>query len=172
MVDYYEDDEVFRDINSFYKRLVGRMLKELEDFEKSAKSGQLKGNWDFKPINKPGVRGFVAQGQYQYGGRPTHFPRRALEEKREPLTDVFEEKDNVKIYIELPGVQKGDIQLDVADGFAEVKAKSFFKRVELPTENVDFERATANYKNGVLQVTVPKIQETKTDEKKRTIKIE
>jgi len=172
MVDYFEDDEVFRDIDSFYKHLMKRMLKEMDDFEKAVRSGSLKGNWDIKPVNKPGVRGYVARGQFQLGGEPEHVPRVALEEKREPLTDVFEEAENVKIYIELPGVDKNDIQLDVTDGFVEVKAKNFAKTVEIPTGNIDFTKATANYKNGVLQVSIPKINRNIKDAKKRSIKIE
>lgn len=173
MVDYFEDDEIFRDINSFYKRLLERMFREMQNFEKAVKSDQLKGHWVVKPINKPSVRGYVARGQFQLG-KPirAHIPERVLEEEREPLTDVFEEKENVKIYLELPGVDKSDIQLNVADGFIEVRAKNFFKTVKLPTGNVDFEKAAANYKNGVLTVTIPKVQETVEDEKKRTIKIE
>jgi HSP20 family molecular chaperone IbpA len=172
MADYFEDDEVFRDIDSFYKRMMKHMFKEMENFEKAVRSGKLKGTWDVKPINKPGVRGYVARGQFQLGGEPMRVPRRALEEKREPLTDVFDEKKNVNIYMELPGVDKNDIQLDVTDGFVEVKAKTFAKTVELPTRNVAFTKATANYKNGVLQVTIPRIKKTVKDGKKRSIKIE
>lgn len=171
MGDYYEDDEVFRDINSFYKRLMDRMFKEIQDFEKAVSSGQIKGSWDVKPVNKPGVRGYVARGQFQLG-EPMHVPKRVFEEKREPLTDIFEEKEHVKIYMELPGVDKNNIQLNVAERSVEVKAKNFFKRVELPTENIDLEKTGASYKNGVLEVTVPKVQKTVEVERKRTIKIE
>jgi len=172
MTDFYEDDEVFRDINSFYKRLMERMFREMQDFEKAVKGGHLKGDWAIKPINEPGVRGYVAKGQFQLDGKPASFPRRVLEEKLEPLTDVFEDEEAVKIYIELPGVDKSDIHLDMTDGFAEIKAKNLFKRVKLPTANIDFEKAAASYKNGVLKITIPKIQKTVGDEKKRTIKIE
>lgn len=171
MVDYYEDDEVFRDINSFYKRLMERMFKNMEDFEKAIRTGQLKGNWDIKPLNKPGVKGYIAQGQFQLG-EPMKIPRQAIDEKREPLTDVFDETDRVRVYVELPGVDKNDIQLNVTEGSAEVKAENFFKKIELPTANVDFENATANYKNGVLEVTIQKTKKIEGDEKKRTIKIE
>lgn len=172
MVDYYEDDEVFRDINSFYKRLMERMFKEMQDFEKIAKGGKLKGTWEVKPINKPGVRGYVARGQFQFGSEPLRIPSRVLEDEREPLTDVFEEKESIKIYMELPGADKSDIQLDVAERVVEVRAKNFSKAVELPTRNVDIEKVAASYKNGVLEVTIPKVQKTVEDEKKRTIKIE
>ncbi len=166
----YEDDEVFRDINSFYKRLMERMFKEMEDFEKAVRSGQLRGSWDVKPINKPGVRGYVAKGQFQLG-KPMSIPKHVREE-REPLTDVFEENENVKIYMELPGIDKSDIQLNVTEGVIEVKAKNFFKKVKLPVEDIDLEKVAASYKNAVLEVTVPKVRKTVEDEKKRTIKIE
>jgi len=39
-------------------------------------------------------------------------------------------------------------------------------------KNVDLEKATASYKNGVLEVKIPKIQKAVEDEKKRTIRIE
>lgn len=172
MVDYYEDDEVFRDINSFYKRLMERMFREIQDFEKAVSSRQLQGNWDIKPINKPGVKGYVARGQFQLSGEPIHFPRHAKEEDREPLTDVFEEKELVKIYMELPGVEKSDIQLNLVSGSVEVRAKNFSKTVNLAAKNVDLEKATASYKNGVLEVTIPKIQKAVGDEKRRTMRIE
>jgi HSP20 family molecular chaperone IbpA len=172
VVEYFEDDEVFRDINSFYKCLMERMFKEMQSFEETIDNGKLKGTWDVKPINKPGMRGYVARGQFQTGAEPVLAPKRDLEgEVREPLTDVFEEKEFVKVYMELPGVEKSDIKLDVTEGAMEVKARNFAKTVRLPTRDVDSEKASANYKNGVLEVTIPKIQKT-VDEKKRTIKIE
>lgn len=172
MVNNYNDDEIFRDVNSFYKRMMERVLKGMEDYEKIFQSGDLKGNWEFKPINKPGLKGYVARGHFQTDDKPVTFSGRALEEKRDPLTDVFEQGDKVTIYMELPGIEKSDIQLNVTERTVDVKAKNFMKSVEMPTENVDLERATASYKNGVLTVTVPKLQNTAEDEKKRTIKIE
>ena len=172
LVEYFEDDEVFRDINSFYKRLMDRMVKEMQSFEDAIGTGRLKGTWDVKPINRPGVRGYIAQGQFQTGAEPVLPIKPNLEaEVREPLTDVFEEKDSLKVYMELPGVEKTDIKLDVTEGTMEVKAGTFAKTVRLPAGNIDSEKASANYKNGVLEVTIPKIPRTES-EKKRTIRIE
>lgn len=173
MVEYSEDDEVFRDINSFYKRLMERMFKEIQEFGENIGSEQLKGTWDVKPINEPGVEGYVARGQFQTGSQPTLTPRSTLEEEvREPLTDVFEEKEHVKVYLELPGVEKSDIQLNVTESVVEVKAGSFAETVKLPTVDVDTEKALASYKNGVLEVTIPKVQKTDDEGKKRTIRME
>lgn len=173
MVEYSKDDEVFRDINSFYKRLMERMFKDMQEFEASIGSGQLKGTWDVRPINEPGMKGYVAHGQFQTGNQPLLTSKKDLmEEAREPLTDVFNEKDHVKIYMELPGVDKGDIQLNVTDSAVEVKAKNFTNTVKLPATDIDHEKASASYRNGVLEVTVPKVQRAVDQERRRMIRID
>jgi HSP20 family molecular chaperone IbpA len=164
-------DEVFRDTDSYFKKLAERIFKEMEEIEKAIRSGKLQGEWEVKPIEKPGVKGYVARGRFQFG-EPLTLPRHAINEVREPLTDVFEDKDQVKLYVELPGVDKNEIQLDVTDGRAEVKARNFHKFLDLPTKDVEFEKASANYKNGVLEVTIPKMKKTAREEKKKPIKIE
>jgi HSP20 family molecular chaperone IbpA len=147
------------------------MLKEMEEIEEAIKSGKLQGEWEVKPIEEPGAKGYVARGRFQLG-EPLTLPKQAIDEVREPLTDVFEEQDHVKLYVELPGVEKDDIQLNVTEGRAEVKAKNFYKVIDLPTRDIEFEKATANYKNGVLEVLIPKTKKTVMEEKKKTIKIE
>jgi HSP20 family protein len=164
-------DETFRDIDAFYKKLTERMFRQMEEIDKAIQSGRLKGEWDVRPIEKPGVRGYVAQGRFQLG-EPLTIPKQALDETREPLTDIFEDKEHVKLYVELPGVEKDDIQLNVTDKQAEIKAKNFYKTIDLPTRNVEFEKATANYKNGVLEVKISKKKTAASEEKKKTIKIE
>lgn len=170
-MEFFTDDETFRSFDSFYKGLMERMFREMQDFEKAISSGKLKGDWEFKPIRKPGVAGYVARGHFQLGGSPISSVKRATEERRDPLTDVFDEKENVKLYIELPGVEKDDIQLDITERFAEVKAKNFSKTVQLPAAGIDVEKVKASYKNGVLEVTIPKTAVASEDEKKRTIQI-
>jgi len=163
-------DEVFRDTDPYFRKLAERMFKEMEEIEKAIRSGELQGEWDVKPIEKPGVKGYVARGRFQLG-EPLKFPKQAIDEVREPLTDIFEDKDHVKLYIELPGVEKDDIQLNVTEGRAEVKAKNFYKLINLSTKDIESEKAVANYKNGVLEVVIPKTKKNASQEKK-TIKIE
>jgi HSP20 family protein len=164
-------DDIFRDSDSYFKKLSERMFKEMEEIEKAIKSGKLQGEWEVKPIEEPGVKGYVARGRFQLG-EPLTFPKQAKDEVREPLTDVFDEQDHVKLYVELPGVEKNDIQLNVTEGRAEVKAKNFYKVIDLPTRDIEFEKAIANYKNGVLEVMIPKTKKTASEEKKKTIEIE
>jgi HSP20 family protein len=168
-VSYFED--IFRDIEDFHKKLTERMFKEMGEIEKRIRSGELEGEWDVKPIERPGVKGYVARGRF-FSRETPQISKRALEEVREPLTDVFEDKESIKLYVELPGVEKEDIQLNITEGKAEIKAKNFYKIVDLPTRDVDSEKASAEYKNGVLKVTIPRVKETAEDEKKQKIKIE
>ncbi len=164
-------DEIFRDMELIRKRLMESMLREFDDIEKEVRSGKLEGKWDVEPIERPGVRGYVAHGRF-WSPEPMSVPQQATEEVREPLTDVFEDKETVKLYVELPGVEKDDIQLNVTEGRAEIKAKKFYKTVKLPTSDVGSEKASAEYKNGVLQVSIPKINKPDAEEKKHKIKID
>ncbi len=102
------------------------------------------------------------------GGKPTVEPfgnvRRTprgpvVEEEREPLVDVFDEKDHVLVIIELPGVAEeqistkvnGDIlTLSAADG-----GRKYYKEVVLP-KDVDAGTLTSSYKNGVLELRMSK----------------
>lgn len=168
--------DIFDDVDKLYERLARRMIRDIENIEEAIRSGKLEGKWDIKPIDEPGVKGYIARGRSEFGRRtqPKTFmmPKQVREEIREPLTDVFQDKDSVKLYVELPGVEKNDIQLNVSTGRAEIKAKNFYKTINLPTQDVEAEKATAHYKNGVLEVAIPKTKKTTSDGSKTTIQIE
>ena len=144
-------EDIFCDADDFFKKLTKKVFKEMKAIEEAIRSGKLEGEWDIKPLK---------------------LPKQIKDEVREPLTDVFEDRDNVKLYVELPGVEKSDIQLNVTDAHAEIKAKNFHKVIDLPTGDVEFDKASANYKNGVLEVIIPKVKKTVVEERKQTIKIE
>lgn len=174
MSDDYRD--IFDDVDKMYERFAKKMFKEMEDIEEAIKSGKLEGEWDIKPIEEPDVKGFVARGRFELDNkaRPKTLtlPKEVSEEAREPLTDVFEDKESIRLYIELPGVERTDIQLNVSHGQAEIKAKNFFKAIDLPQADIEVDKVVANYKNGVLEVTVPKKKKTEPEKTKTTIKIE
>lgn len=78
---------------------------------------------------------------------------------REPLTDVTEEDNKVKVIVELPGVDKQDIDLR-SEGreltiSVNTERKRFSKSLELPCD-VRSDSATAEYRNGVLTVLMEK----------------
>jgi len=168
--------DIFDDVDKMYQRFAKKMFKEMEDIEEAVKSGKLGGEWDIKPIEEPGVKGYVARGRFELGDKAEPktltLPKEISEEAREPLADVFQDKDNIRLYIELPGVEKADIQLSVSQGRAEIKAKNFYKVIDLPSVDIETDKVVANYKNGVLEVTVPKRKKSEPEQAKTTIKIE
>ncbi len=83
---------------------------------------------------------------------------------REPLTDVTEEDDRVRVIVELPGVDKQDIDLRSVDRELTISVdtdrKRFCKKLELPCDVMP-DSACAEYRNGVLTVTMGKAEQAK-----------
>lgn len=82
-----------------------------------------------------------------------------VEEEREPITDVFDEKEEVRVYAEMPGVNEEDIKLDLKEDILDISAQSgdrkYHKEVLLPAK-VKAETLTSSYKNGILEIKMKK----------------
>jgi len=77
---------------------------------------------------------------------------------REPLVDVMAEQDKYRLFVELPGVEKEKVKLDVTDNSVRIRTedeKKFYKMIDLDSA-VDPDSAKASYKNGVLTVELMK----------------
>jgi HSP20 family molecular chaperone IbpA len=176
--DEFGEFDVF---NNDLKKIIQRMMSTIE---KATKKGNLKGKWKINEIDGDGVKGYSIQGRFGSAQpreplepfnpfdplnptRPRPGPRRlfevpesTLKEISEPLTDILEDENTIKIYFEVRGEDKKDIQLNVTTDKVEVKAKKLYKIIDLPTSNIDLEKASSKYKNGVLEVTIPKKEKT------------
>jgi HSP20 family protein len=98
--------------------------------------------------------------QFQEFGnvRPTPRGMQPAPEGREPLVDVMDEGDKYRIFVELPGVEKENLKLDVADNSVQVRTadeKKFYKMIELE-QAINSDTAKASYKNGVLTIDIDK----------------
>ena len=82
---------------------------------------------------------------------------------RRPISEVMEGEKEFIATIELPGVNKEEIKATVTDKGIEIKVEKknnsigFYKYVSLPNY-ADKENAQATYKNGVLELKIPKIE--------------
>jgi len=102
-----------------------------------------------------------------------------------PNIDVDETDTDIRVTAELPGLEEKDISLEIANGMllisgekkseTEDNARRFSERYygrferRIPLEDVEQDKASASFKNGVLTVTVPKSRQAK--EKVRRIAI-
>ena len=112
------------------------------------------------PDGRPEIREF-GNVRPKRGAPIFGAPERNLEvmERREPLTDVIDERDVIRVVAEVPGVDKSDIKLRGTERTltfsVETEQRKYHKEVELP-EEVDPASAKASYRNGVLEVTLNK----------------
>lgn len=78
-----------------------------------------------------------------------------VEEEREPLADIFDEKDHISVIVELPGVQVKDIHIEVKGDILTLSAVSsnrkYYKELVLP-RNADASTLERKYKNGILEI--------------------
>jgi HSP20 family protein len=78
-----------------------------------------------------------------------------VEEIREPVVDLFEEKDHLLIVAELPGISAADVKLEVKDDVLTITAtkgdKKYRKEVLLPG-NYPKAKMRLSCNNGVLEI--------------------
>lgn len=108
-------------------------------------------------------------------------------EGRWPKVDVIDRDNEVVVRAELPGVSKDDIDISLSENTLTLRASTrretkeekgnyhrceitrgeFARTLSLPAD-VDAEQARTSFKDGLLELTLPKVQPAK----RRTIKVE
>jgi HSP20 family protein len=105
------------------------------------------------PDGKPEIR--------QFGNIKKSLKGPQVKEEREPLVDVVETDSEIRVVVELPGVEKSDIKLHGTEDSLEISVDTpqykYYKEVTLPAK-VRVKEAKSNYKNGVLEVAFPKAE--------------
>ena len=123
--------------------------------------------------------------------RPFHLERAALPELAlegwMPKVDVIDRDDDIVVRAEVAGVDKKDLDISVTESSVTLKGETkqeereeqghyyrheisrgaFARMVTLPAQ-VDTEKAKAEFKDGVVEVTLPKVAKSK----RRSIKLE
>lgn len=110
---------------------------------------------------KPEISEFGNRTKKTQDGAP------AISEEREPLTDIIEGTNDVAITVEIPGVEKNDIDLNASENALEIKVdtpeRKYQKTVDLPCD-VKPKTTKATYKNGILDVVIQRKEKRKEDE--------
>ncbi|MGD9385918.1 MAG: Hsp20/alpha crystallin family protein [Thioalkalispiraceae bacterium] len=108
-------------------------------------------------------------------------------EGRPPKVDIINRDDEVLVKAELPGVDKKDIDISLTENTVTIRGKtsheekeekgdyyrcemtrgSYTRTLSLPAD-IDEEKSKAKFKDGILELTLPKLQKSK----RRTIKVE
>ena len=106
-----------------------------------------------------------------------------------PAVDIVEKDGGFEVTVELPGMDEKNIEVNVANGCLTIKGEkqeekeekkkdyhlqerhfgSFERRFQVP-EGVDASKIEANFRKGVLTVTLPKRAEAKKAEQKIAIR--
>src|SRR5919204_1026025 len=114
------------------------------------------------PDGKPKVREF---GNVRSPFSSGSFARPFISSEREPLADVTTTDKEVKVAVEMPGVSKENIKINVYDNSLEVtttgiEQRKYHEVIKIPPET-DIETATSTYKNGILEVVFKKKEQSK-----------
>lgn len=108
---------------------------------------------------------------------------RAEGETISPSIDVYDNKNEIVVKAELPGVEKENIDLTISENSLTIKAESkkdeevkdenyysreihygtYSRTITLPAE-IDSSKAKATLKNGILEIVLPKKEEAKPKE--------
>ncbi|ATZ61116.2 MAG: Hsp20/alpha crystallin family protein [Methanosarcinales archaeon Met12] len=141
--------------------------------------------WDLEPFDE--IRRMQRQldGMFREIKPPTFAP--TFGDKMSPFVDIVDADKEIVVTADIPGAQKEDISINVRGDIMEIVASrreekeekkkdywrrersynQFYRSIQLPV-SVDDKRAKASFKNGVLEVRLPKLE----IEKKRGIPIE
>tara|TARA_B100000953_G_C17877328_1_gene376837 strand:- start:15 stop:587 length:573 start_codon:yes stop_codon:yes gene_type:complete len=166
--DWFHDGEW--NIEDIFNNLDGefqKMRKQMDSLMKDAMEGNIPDNANKSPFVfgfsvKTGPDGFPVFEDFgntrirpfgKKGEKPT------VDTRREPLTDINETADQIAITVELPGVDKEDIDINVMEEKVEVNVKTesrkYFKSINL-NSLVETESSKATYTNGILDLVLTK----------------
>jgi HSP20 family protein len=164
----------FDDVDKLFEDMEKKMEEDFEEFtsripkdyvrERKLPDGSTTREWGpfvygysvkIGPDGKPEIR--------EFGNvKPTPRGLPQVQEEREPLVDIVETTGEIHVVAELPGVDKKDVRLSGTVDSLTIEVDSpqrkYYKEVKLPAK-VKVKEAKTGYKNGVLEVTFPKLKD-------------
>ncbi len=135
----------------FVKDMIDLLKKMDEDLSKFI-NGDITA-WDSSPPlgDEPLGEGYPSDSGDEFGigrgGAPLELEEQGI--------DVIELDEEIIIVVDAPGVRKENISVRVKGRDITIKAGEFLKKLHLPI-NIDPKRTKATYRNGILEVRIPK----------------
>jgi HSP20 family protein len=156
--DIFPFDDIFKRPffgNDIFKKLMEEIAKLEENFENDPKVQVKKYGpyvWGYSmtigPDGKPEVK--------QFGNVNPDMNQPALSDgSKEPLVDIFVEDKTVKIIVEMPGVNKEDIQVNATSSKISIKANTNERQYNTERDlEVKIKPLTSksSYNNGILEL--------------------
>jgi HSP20 family protein len=181
-------DEMRREMERMFENLQTRTPKELvreyetTDGTKVREVGPLVYGYSMTigPDGKPKVREF-GNAKSLFGARGVSGTAVSTSGKPltaggeiEPLSDITTTDKDVKVVVEMPGIDKKDIKISAYGNSVDISTSDTAQRkyrsvIELPPE-ADIETVKSTYNNGILEITFKKKEQTR--RKGREIKID
>lgn len=124
-------------------------------------SGKTKAVWGFSIKTAVGGKPTVEE----FGNVRKTATGPVVEEEREPIVDVFDEKEQILVIAELPGVEKENITVDVKGDILTLSAANSDRKYNkeiLLSYAVDPSTLTTSYQNGILEIKIQKVKKKKT----------
>jgi HSP20 family protein len=168
-------DPLFGDIDRMFHEMEKMMEEEFKEFTEKVpkdyvKERRLPDGSTVKELG-PFVYGYSVKigpdGKpeiQEFGNIKKSLKGPEVKEEREPLVDIVETNNEIRVVVEMPGVEKSDIKLHGTEDSLTISVNTpqskYFKEVSLPTK-VKVKDAKSTYKNGVLEVVIPKVEAPK-----------
>ena len=157
--DFFEMDENFERMLRQIQKMWEMAMKDMPSMNIGPDKSFIYGlNANIGPDGKPNIQ--------EFGNLPKKIfdKESSLPDEIEPLTDVIEDDQYVSVTVEIPGVEKEDIDLNVTENTLEINVEGsdrvYHKLIDLPCK-VFPENSQATYKNGILDIILKRREKKK-----------
>lgn len=120
----------------------------------------------------------------------SNTPKNTPSTINEPAVDILDEDETVVVNVDLPGIEREKIKIDITESSIELTAdyteekeaekkflmkerysKTIDRKISLP-DGLDINNTRAKFEGGVLSVTIPKIVEKQGEESNFEVKVD
>ena len=163
-LDFFAGDFDLFDMDQFFDRMINEMHRSRSSISFEEMIEEIFG--DKKGRNNRIVHGFCIERRSdgttrfrEFEGHPLKNRRGGplITEEHKPTADIVDGKDEVAVTVDIPGVEREDIDLNVTEYTLEITVpkRNYHKQIMFPCF-VKAKTMKATYKNGVLDIVVKK----------------